>query len=93
MVSANGNKPKITGVTLGKAVLNVLHPGIPPLTAEFALVRDDGEFCGLFEKRLEWSDKTMKAIAALQEAMEGDALEALFEVPPPGSAGTEPQQV
>lgn len=88
-----GAKSKIVGVTLGKAAMNVLHQGIPPLTAEFALIRDDGEFCGLFEKRLEWSDRTMKAIAELQSAMEQDALEALFDKPAPGTGETEPQQV
>jgi hypothetical protein len=86
-------KPRIVGVTLGKAIINVIHPGIPPLTAEFGLVRDDEELAGLVEKRMEWSDRTMKAIAALQESMEEDMLAALFEVPPAGSPESEPEQV
>ena len=81
MLTTTG-KPRIVGVTLGKAVINLIRPEIPPLTAEFGLVRDDEELAGLVEKRMEWSEKTINAIKVLQEAMEEDMLKALFDVPP-----------
>jgi len=86
-------KSRIIGVTLGEAVINLIKPGIPPITAQFALVRDDEEFAGLVERRLDWSDETMKALAALQACMEKDMLEHLFEAVPETESASEPQQV
>lgn len=87
------SKCRIVGVTLGEAHLNFIKPDVPPLTAEFGLVRDDEALAGMVQKRFEWSEKTMAAVAALQEAMEGDMLEAIFDPQPESDYPGEPQQV
>jgi hypothetical protein len=85
------SKSRIAGLTLGKAVINAMSGQI--LTAEFALVRDDGEFSGLLERRMGWSEKTMKALADLQAAMEEETLDHVFEDQPASDSAAEPEQV
>lgn len=87
------SKSLIVGVQLGEAHLNILKPGIPPLTADFALMRSDGEMCGIIQRRLGWGEKTLKALAELQAAMEEETLDHVFEPQPPESSATDPQQV
>ncbi len=87
------SKCRIVGIELGKVVLNFIHPGIPPLTAEFSLIREDQERAGLLERRMGWGERTMKAIAELQAAMEEDTLEHVFEPQPAQPAAEDPQQV
>lgn len=85
-------KSRLIGLTLGAAHINRILPGVPPLTADFALVRDDEEFAGKVERRLGWSDETMRALALLESCMEKDMLEHLFEAAPE-EAASEPEQV
>lgn len=92
-MTSSRSKSRIVGVTLGEAAINLRKPGIPPLTADFGMVRDDEEFVGLYQRRFEWSEKTMKALAALQASMEQDAIDHLFEEQPPEAQAAEPQQV
>ncbi len=87
------SKCRVIGVTLGEAHINLIKQGIPPITAQFALIRDDEEKAGLVERRFGWSEKTMKALATLQDAMEEDMMDHLFEPQPPAEAAAEPQQV
>jgi hypothetical protein len=86
------SKSLIVGVQLGEAAINLIRPG-QPLTAQFALAREDGEFAGLVERRMDWSEKVHGALKALADAMEEDMLNHLFEVQPPESSAVEPEQV
>lgn len=89
-------RSRLVGLRLGEASINTIQPGVPPLSATFALVRDDGELAGRVDKRLEWSERTQKLLGELQASMEMDMAEALFELTP-GDRGEpdseEPSQV
>jgi hypothetical protein len=88
------SKCLIVGVSLGEAHINIIRGGIPPLTADFALVREDGQAAGLIQRRLGWGEKTLKALAELQAAMEEETLDHVFESQPIGStSAAEPEQV
>lgn len=86
-------KSRLIGVELGEAHINFIRQGIPPITAQFALIREDEARAGMVERRAEWSDKVMRALGDLQAAMEEDMLDHLFEAPPPEESSAEPQQV
>lgn len=85
------SKSRIVGLSLGKAYINFMGGQI--LTAEFALIRDDDELTGLHERRMEWGEEVMKALATLQAAMERETLDHLFDPQPASSSDEEPKQV
>lgn len=87
------SKTRVVGIQLGEATINRVKPGVPAISAVFALVREDNELCGHFERRAFWSDKVAQALSALQDALEEEAMEDLFEPQPPASAAGEPSQI
>jgi len=87
------SKCRIVGIELQQAHLNFVNPALPPLTADFVLIRDDEERAGLLQRRLEWSPRTLAALAELQDAMEAETLEHVFEPQPPQEQAREPEQM
>ena len=75
-------KPKIAGIQLGEASLNLIRPDQPPLRAKYALLAEEGDVCGFFEKANGWSEKTLAALQTLAECMEEDALGHIFFIEP-----------
>ena len=75
---------KVVGVQLGEATISLLNSdGIraAPLKAKFALMNKEEQASGYIEVR-NWSQRTIDALLALQDAMEEDALAHLFDVSP-----------
>lgn len=87
------SESRIVGVQLGEAHINVIKPGIPPLTADFALVREDEALCGMVQRRLEWSERVHLALRELIDAMEEDELSHVFKDQPLANAAAEPEQL
>lgn len=88
-------KTRILGTHLGEGQINLIYPERAPLTAKFALVGEDGQALGYYEKCGEWSEKTMEALQALAECMEQDALAVIFilsETTEPAEKTVEPPQ-
>lgn len=69
---------KIRGLLLGEATLNLIRMNEIPIKAKFALVDEEGNACGYFEKSNGWSEKTFEALQKLVGAMETDAHGVLF---------------
>lgn len=84
---------RIVGLELKQAHLNFINPGLPPLTADFALIREDEERAGLLQRRLDWSPRTLAALAELQDAMEAETLEHVFDPQPEQEQAREPEQM
>jgi hypothetical protein len=74
------SRSRIVGVQVGEVSMNLINPNSPPLTAVFALVRDDNEMAGRVEKRAEWSDKTHKLMKEFIDSLELDMADALFDL-------------
>ena len=71
-------KPKIIGVQLGEATINIILPGAVPIKAKFAILGEEESVCGYLDKYGGWSEKTLAALQELASCLETDALPHLF---------------
>ncbi len=70
---------KIIALQLGEAHLNLIRPNEVPIQAKVALLTEEGQPCGFFQKNNDWSEKTIEALRALAEAIEEDCIAHIFE--------------
>lgn len=81
---------RIIGVRAGEITANLLSPSASTLSAKFVLLGEDGQGYGSYTKdRGPWSDKTLEAFRNFIDALESEALMALFD-DTAESAATEP---
>jgi hypothetical protein len=72
-------KCRVNAVAAGEVHVNLLGLA-PAMSAKFVLVNSEtGDRFGSTDRNTNWSDETMKRLAALVESMEKDAAASLFE--------------
>jgi hypothetical protein len=71
-------KPKVVGLQLGEASINLIRPDAVPIKAKLAIIGEEESACGYIEKHNGWSEKTLAALQELASCIEADALPHLF---------------
>lgn len=91
----SSSNARIRAITLGEASLNLIRMDQIPLRAKFALLDEEGNACGYFEKSNGWSEKVLEALQVLAGVIEEDAMSTIFleETSSPTTSSTdEPPQ-
>jgi hypothetical protein len=84
---------KIIGVQLGDVTLNFIRPDQPPIQAKFALLNEEEVICGYSEGSAGWSERTLEALRALQDALEDDAMARIFGIPTDSASKQTPEVI
>lgn len=84
---------RIVGVRVGEVAFSLLNPASGKISAKFALIGEDGSSFGAFTKEGGWSEEVVKALTGLVDALEGAALEALFDDQGQHEATHEPSEL
>jgi hypothetical protein len=80
-------KSKICGIQLADLTLTIFKS--PAITAHYALVQEEGTFCGKVTKDSDFSEKTLNKLQEFIASLEDDMISAVFEIPKDEEAPTE----
>ena len=83
---------RIVGLQAGSIKIRMPEPDKFQMTANFYLVRDDGQPIGKLTKTNNWSEKTIKAVQELMQSLEEEMMPDVFNEAPGSEDGETPDE-